>query len=138
MLEPGSLRSLLMNAVLLSSLLAFSHALLKWVARHEVSGYMEMMLRFWPFVFASLALYGFIFFYYIQVLRRHDIGILYGVYTGLSVVLVLMIGMFFFRESLTRLQLLGCLFIVVGILLIGSPSLQSGSHKPDPGSESRL
>lgn len=124
--ETGSLRSLLLNAVLLASLLAFSHGLLKWVARRDVASYLDMVIRYWPFLFGSLAIYGFIFFYYVQVLRRHDIGILYGIYTGLSVVLVLMIGLYVFDEPLTRTQMFGCLLIVIGILLIGSPSLLPG------------
>lgn len=123
MLEAGSLRSLLLNAAFLASLLAFSHGLLKWVARQEVLGYVDMVMRFWPFIGLALSLYGFIFFYYMQVLRHHDIGMLYGIYTGLSVVLVLLIGTLFFNEPLTRLQLLGCGCVVAGIVLIGSPAL---------------
>lgn len=121
--EPSALRSLLLNAVFLASLLAFSHALLKSVTRRDFTDYWDMVFRFWPFLFTALAVYGFIFFYYIHVLRSHDIGILYGVYTGLSVVLVLFAGIIFFNETLTRVQLFGCFFVVIGVLLIGSPAL---------------
>jgi small multidrug resistance pump len=71
-------------------------------------------------VFAALAVYGFIFFYYILVLRSSPVSILYPVYTGLSVLFVLLIGRLVFSEPLTSVQVLGAGFVLMGIVLMGS------------------
>ena len=113
--------SMLFNALTLALLLASSHALLKWVARKEVSSYWELVTNYWLPIGTSLAIYAGIFFYYIQVLRRHDIGVLYSTYTGASILLVLLFGVFFFGENLSRMQFLGCGLVIVGIFFIGKP-----------------
>lgn len=116
----ASLRiSMLFNALVLSLLLAFSHALLKWVARQQVTNYAELVAEYWFQIGTALAIYAGLFFYYIHVLRKHDIGVLYSTYTGASILLVLLTGVFFFGESLTRTQLLGCGLVILGIFFIG-------------------
>ena len=116
----ASLRiSMLLNALVLALLLASSHALLKWVARKEVASYLELVTNYWLPIGTSLAIYAGIFFYYIQVLRRHDIGVLYSTYTGASILLVLLFGIFFFGENLTRTQMMGCGLVILGIFFIG-------------------
>jgi len=92
---------ILSHALILASLLAGSHALLKWVSVQPNNGYIDMLFNHWKGVFAALALYGFIFFYYIVVLRSSPVSILYPVYTGLSVLFVLLVGRFVFSEPLT-------------------------------------
>ena len=115
----ASLRiSMLLNALVLASLLASSHALLKWVARKEVGSYLELVTNYWLPIGISLAIYAGVFFYYIQVLRQHDIGVLYSTYTGTSILLVLLLGVFIFGESLTRIQAVGCGLIILGIFFI--------------------
>ena len=111
--------SILSHALILASLLASSHALLKWVSVQPNNGYMDMLLTQWKGIFAALALYGFIFFYYIVVLRSSPVSILYPVYTGLSVLFVLLAGRFVFSEPLTGLQILGAGFVLAGIVLMG-------------------
>jgi small multidrug resistance pump len=105
--------------VLLASLLAFANGLLKWVAKKEAANYFEMVMTYWLQIGSSLAIYGFIFFYYIQVLRRHDIAVLYSSYVGLSILMVFLMGMFFFGEPLTSGQMIGVGLIILGILCIG-------------------
>ena len=111
--------SLIINVIILSSLLAFSHGLLKWVAKKEVNNYLDLISSYWLQIGFSLFIYGIVFFYYIQVLRKEDIAILYSSYTGLSILLVLSIGVSFFGESLSFGQIGGCILIIVGIVLIG-------------------
>ena len=106
--------AVLMHAVLLATLLASSHGILKWVSSQPHENYIQMLLEHWKAVFAALAVYGFIFFYYILVLRSSPVSILYPVYTGLSVLFVL------FSEPLTSVQVFGAGFVLMGIVLMGS------------------
>ncbi|MFN4263125.1 MAG: EamA family transporter [Thioalkalivibrionaceae bacterium] len=123
MLDTGSIRSLLLNATLLAAMLATAHGLLKWATSRADLSYQDMLLTMWPGIGAALALYGGIFFYYLFVLRHHEISALYGAYTGLSVVFVLALGHWLFDEALTPIQIAGVILVAAGVLLIGSPML---------------
>lgn len=112
--------AILTHALILATLLASSHGILKWVSVQPHDTYVQMLLQQWKAVFAALALYGFIFFYYIVVLRSSPVSILYPVYTGLSVLFVLLVGRFLFSEPLGSAQVVGAGFILVGIVLMGS------------------
>ncbi len=110
---------LLGHAFLLAFLLASSHALLKWISVQAHSSYLQLLLEQWRYVFVSLALYGLVFFYYILVLRSSPVSTLYPVYTGLSVLLILLAGRFIFQESVTVWQVCGAGLILAGIVLMG-------------------
>lgn len=110
--------STLQHAILLSSLLASSHTLLKWVSIQEHDNYFKVLQNHWFAVGLALSVYGFIFFYYIYVLKNASLSSLYPVYTGLSIILVLISAKIFFNESFTLLQVCGALFIVFGISLV--------------------
>ena len=112
--------AILTHALILATLLASSHGILKWVSVQPHENYVQMMLQQWKAVFAALALYGFIFFYYIVVLRSSPVSILYPVYTGLSVLFVLLVGRFAFSEPLSTAQMMGAACILAGIILMGS------------------
>ena len=58
---------LLTHAAILATLLATSHAVLKWVSVQAHDNYIQLLLSQWKGVFLALSLYGFIFFYYIVV-----------------------------------------------------------------------
>lgn len=111
--------SLIANVILLASLLALANGLLKWVAQKEVANYLEMVMTYWLQIGASLAIYGFIFFYYIQVLRRQDIAVFYSAYVGLSILMVFLMGTFFFGENLSLGQIGGVALVILGIICIG-------------------
>lgn len=114
----GGIMPLLANAILLSLLLAASHAVLKWVSIQAAGNYLELITRYWWAVGGALLVYGFIFFYYIVVLRTQALSQLYPIYTGLSLVLVTLAGVLFFAESLSGSQAVGAGLIVVGIVLM--------------------
>lgn len=107
------------DVLLLSSLLASSHGLLKWAARHATPGPFSIFSKHSIGIGASLGIYGLVMLLYIYVLRTQDITKLYPAYTGLSILLVLLIGVLFFHEKLTKLQITGCVAIIIGICLIG-------------------
>jgi len=110
---------LLGQAFFLACLLALAHGLLKWAAVKGGESLLETLLRYWYLVGTALGIYGFIFFYYLVVLKHYDLGPLYGVYTGLAVLLVLLMSVGLFRETLQPAQLAGCALISVGVYLVG-------------------
>jgi small multidrug resistance pump len=116
----GKYLSVLTHALLLATLLATSHAVLKWVSVQQHDNYIQLLQTQWKGVFLALSLYGFIFFYYIVVLRSSPVSILYPVYTGLSVLFVLLAGRFIFSEAISVTQVFGAICILAGIVLMGS------------------
>ena len=108
----------LSNALLLATLLTLSHGLLKWVASHTSKNYIQTLLEYWWVIGLAISVYVFIFFYYAYVLRTVDIAILYPIYTGLSIIFVFLMGIYFFGESTSTWQLLGCGLIMSGIILV--------------------
>jgi small multidrug resistance pump len=108
----------LVNALLLAALLTLSHGLLKWVSSHQSESFMQSLMNYWWAVGLALALYAFIFFYYIYVLRSVPIGYLYPVYTGLSIVFVFAMGVFLFDETVSISQLVGGTLILSGVALV--------------------
>lgn len=109
----------LINAVTLAGLLTFSHGLMKWVANNNVqTDYLSTVVHHWFYIAVAVSIYGLLFLYYIQVLKHVDIGIFYASYTGLSLVFVLLMGVFFFKEDISPLQILGIVCIIVGIFLL--------------------
>lgn len=110
---------LLSHAFLLAFLLAFSHGIMKWVSVQAHASYLQLLLTQWRFVFLGLTIYGLVLFYYILVLRSAPVSALYPVYTGLSVLFVMLIGRWFFNEPISIYQVSGAAFILAGIALMG-------------------
>ncbi len=110
----------LFHALLMATILAASHATLKWVAEREYDNYWQLLLNEWKGVLLALSAYGFIFFYYVFVLRSAAVSLLYPVYTGLSVLFVVILGRWMFDETVGTTQWIGAAFLLLGIVLIGS------------------
>lgn len=110
---------LLTHAFILAFLLASSHALMKWISLQAHDNYLDLLLRQWPPILLSLFIYGVVFFYYILVLRSSPISTLYPIYTGLSVLFVLLVGALLFKEAVSIWQVMGAALILAGITLIG-------------------
>jgi small multidrug resistance pump len=113
---------LIVHALLLSILLASSHAILKWVSIQAHQDYSQLIYEQWKAVLLSLIIYGLVFFYYIVVLRSSPISLLYPVYTGMSVVMIMAMGRLYFDEPFGIYQYAGTMCILIGILLIGTSS----------------
>lgn len=117
MTQPSRL-SVVGNSVFLAALLMFAHGLLKWVAQHQEASYFALLIKFWPIILGSLVVYFFIFFYYAWLLKKHTISKLYPIYTGLSIIFLLAVGVIVFGEQITLLQITGCAMIIAGIFLV--------------------
>ncbi len=116
----SKLSLVVIHTVLLALLLAASHGILKWVSLQPHESYLRLLLEYWYAVLLALSVYGFVFFYYILVLRTTPVSILYPIYTGLSVMFVLLIGHSVFSEPVSVAQVMGIVLVVVGIVLIGA------------------
>jgi len=108
------------NTLFLATLLATSHSLMKWAALRVNESGPQAYIEHWWVVGLALTIYGFLFGYYIWVLRWVPLSTLYPAYTGLSVVLVMLVGVLYFSESAGARAWLGAALIVVGVLLIGT------------------
>jgi len=56
------------------------------------------------FVFMTLAM------------KKIDLSITYAIWSGLGTVMIVVLGIMFFRESITPLKLLSIVFILVGVI----------------------
>ena len=121
-MTPTNFLQLIMHALLLSILLASSHAILKWISIQAHQNYSQLIYEQWKAVFLSLIIYGLVFFYYIVVLRSSPLSFLYPIYTGISVVMIMAVGRFYFDEPFGVYQYAGTACIFIGIMLIGMSS----------------
>ena len=105
-------------SVILASMLTFSHSILKWVSMNSDGNLITTVLEYWYMIGGAIILYLVIFFLYMFLLQTHDISRLYPAYTGMSIILVPVVGVIFFNEIMTLPQIIGCVSIVFGIILI--------------------
>ena len=110
----------IINAVFLGMLLAASHGLMKWTAVRAAETGSQAYLQHWWVVGLALMIYGFLFGYYLWILRWVPLSTLYPAYTGLSVALVMLLGVFYFNEPAGSREWLGLGLIVAGVLMIGA------------------
>lgn len=110
----------ILTAAILAALLALSHGIMKWISINIEGGFVLGVLKLWPQLGAALAIYFFIFLYYIHALRDMKLAALYPLYTGLSVIFVFGLGVFRYSETVTTTNVLGCAMIAVGVALVAS------------------
>ena len=75
------------------------------------------MSRLVPTVTALVG-YGFSFFLLSLVLKVIPMGVSYGIWSGVGIVIVSIIGLVFFGQKLDMAACIGLGFIVVGVLVI--------------------
>jgi small multidrug resistance pump len=111
----GLYKSLAFNAGALALMLAASHALLKWVSQQPHHGSFDLLARHWLATGCALAIYGIVFFYYLAALRWLNMSLLYPLYTGAAVLLVVLTGVIVFGERIEARQVLGAVLIAAGV-----------------------
>jgi small multidrug resistance pump len=112
------LRSTTFNAILLATLLAFSHGIMKWVALRAKGSFFDLIIGNWLPLGCAIAIYVFLFLYYTQILRNTPLNLLYPIYGGLSILLVFLLGVLFFKEPASTSKVIGCALIVGGVFLV--------------------
>ncbi len=73
------------------------------------------------YLFLGLFLYAVSFFLYIVVLSKIQLSVAYSVGVGTGLILITIISYFFFKETLTALQITGIGVILVGIIFVLLP-----------------
>ena len=73
---------------------------------------------------SAIAVVGYaVAFYFLSVaVKTIPVGVAYGIWSGLGIVLVSLIAFFLYKQSLTSFQLIGLFFIVVGVVLVNVKS----------------
>lgn len=110
--------SIIIKSIFLSVLIVIAHGLFKWVAQHPAESYLSLWLTYWPVLLVSIVLYFFVFFYYAHLLKTTQITLLYPIYTGLSIVILLLVGKAVFNETVSLIQVAGCFLIITGIFCV--------------------
>lgn len=77
----------------------------------------EQFTRLWPTV-GSLAAYGVAFYLLSIALKTLPVGIAYAIWSGLGIVLVSVIGVFVFKQSLDWPAIVGLGLIIAGIAVV--------------------
>lgn len=62
--------------------------------------------------------YGVAFYYLSLVLKSIPVGIAYAIWSGLGIVLITVVGLFFFGQKLDAAAIFGILLIISGVLVM--------------------
>lgn len=70
--------------------------------------------------------YGIAFYFLSLVLKTIPVGVAYAIWSGLGVVLISIVGVFFFKQKLDLAAVIGVSLIVLGVIVINVFSKSSG------------
>ena len=82
--------------------------------------------RFWPSV-GVLICFAAAFYFLSLTLRSFPVGVMYALWSGLGMVLITLIGLFVFKQSLDAAAYIGLGLILAGVVVINVFS-NSGTH----------
>lgn len=111
--------------LLLDIILTVSAQLALRMGARQLQSGLSLALIFEPlknmFLLAGMALFAVSFFLYVFILSKLQLNIVYPVATGTILVLITILSHFFLKETLTTLQVVGILTILVGVILVLLP-----------------
>ncbi len=108
----------LLVAFCLAFLLTVSNVLLKRISASNQQSVIEMYSHSFGKLVVALGIYFAVFLIYPYVLRYFPVSIVFPVYTGLAILMVMLAGVVFFGEKIQLLQCLGAAFLIIGIAFI--------------------
>ena len=73
--------------------------------------------KLWPSLGVIIGFAG-AFYFLALTLRYMPIGVVYAIWSGLGIVLITLIGLFFFKQSLDAAAYIGIGFIIMGVIVI--------------------
>jgi small multidrug resistance pump len=73
------------------------------------------LTNLWPSIFIFV-FYGLCFIVFPQALKRIEVGVAYGVWSGLGAVIVTLIGVLYLHESLNLIKSLGIVIVILGVI----------------------
>lgn len=100
-----------------STLLVLALAILSEVVATSALKASHGFTRLWPSVLTALG-YGISFYCLSLTLRALPVGIVYGIWSGIGIVLISAVGWVLFGEKLDFPAMVGLALIVAGVLLI--------------------
>lgn len=69
--------------------------------------------------FIGFALYIISFLLWQRMLIKYDLSTMVPIVTGIVQILVLLIGLFIFKESISLVTLIGAIIVIAGIIIMG-------------------
>ncbi|WP_404290032.1 DMT family transporter [Microvirga sp. RSM25] len=85
----------------------------------------EGFSRFWPSVIVIVG-YGLAFYCLSLTMRTIPISVAYAIWSGVGIVLIALVGLLFYRQSLDAPALIGMALILAGVLIINVFSKTAG------------
>jgi small multidrug resistance pump len=85
----------------------------------------EGFSRFWPSVIVIVG-YGLAFYCLSLTVRTVPIGIAYAIWSGVGIVLISLVGLLLYRQSLDLPAVIGMALILAGVLIINVFSKTAG------------
>lgn len=82
--------------------------------------------KLWPSLGVIIGFAG-AFYFLSLTLRYMPIGIVYAIWSGLGIIFITLIGLFFFKQSLDMAAYIGMGFILIGVIIINAFS-NSSTH----------
>ena len=79
--------------------------------------YSEGFTKFWPSLVVAVG-FGLAFYLLSFSLKVLPIGVVYAVWSGMGIVLISMIGHWFFNERLDAPAIVGIVFILAGVVIM--------------------
>jgi small multidrug resistance pump len=86
----------------------------------------DSFTKLWP-ALITLTGYAIAFYFLALTLKTIPVGIAYAIWSGLGIVLISLVGLIFFRQTLDIPALVGISLIIAGVLVINLFS-QSTAH----------
>lgn len=77
----------------------------------------DQFTRLWPSLL-SLSCYGVSLFFLTLVLKQIPLGVTYAIWSGVGIVFVALIGVFYHKEILDLPAMIGMLLIIAGVVII--------------------
>ncbi|OZI46285.1 QacE family quaternary ammonium compound efflux SMR transporter [Bordetella genomosp. 5] len=85
----------------------------------------EGFTRLWPSVL-TVAGYGVAFYFLSLTLREIPVGVAYAIWSGVGIVLISLVGLVLFRQTLDAAAIVGMALIVAGVVVINLFSKTAG------------
>ena len=73
--------------------------------------------KLWPSLGVIIGFAG-AFYFLALTLRYMPIGVVYAIWSGLGIIFITLIGLFFFKQSLDAAAYIGMGFIIMGVVII--------------------
>ena len=73
--------------------------------------------KLWPSLGVVIGFAG-AFYFLALTLRYMPIGVVYAIWSGLGIIFITLIGLFFFKQSLDAAAYIGMGFIIMGVVII--------------------